>query len=186
MRLLLHGCCADCTLKYLISFSDDQLVRLSEKPEVTVYYYNPNIQPRSEYLARLKAIQKICEENKVKLIVADWSPREYFAAQIRNMIHDSRLMKKNERCPRCWELRISKTAEYAKENGYEAFSSTLVTSQYQNSEVIKKIAEKNAKKLGVRFYVPEIVCRDLKTKGFYKQIYCGCVYSLAERYEEKY
>jgi predicted adenine nucleotide alpha hydrolase (AANH) superfamily ATPase len=60
----------------------------SLKDEVVAYFYNPNIHPRAEYLARLKAIQKIVEENKIKLVVPDWSPREYF----------EKIKDKNNRC----------------------------------------------------------------------------------------
>ena len=69
MRLLVHSCCADCLVKLT-------KVLEGEKLEITAYFYNPNIHPRAEYLSRLKAIQQIADENKVKLTVADWSPKE--------------------------------------------------------------------------------------------------------------
>jgi len=81
---------------------------------------------------------------------------------------------------------LEATAKYAAENNFEVFSSTLVTSEYQNQEKIEKIANKLAEKYKIKFWKPKEMCCDLKTSGFYKQFFCGCVYSLRERYEEKY
>ena len=165
MRVLVQVCCADC----LVRFFDG-------KTEIEGYFYNPNIQPRAEYLCRLAAAQKIAGEKKLKLIVADWSPKEYFGA----------VKNDKKRCENCWKLRIEKTAEYAKASGFEYFSTTLLSSQYQNREMIKKIGEAAGKKYGVKFWEPEKIERELKTKGFYKQFFCGCGYSMVERMEEKY
>ena len=166
MKILLHGCCADCTLKFLVG----------TKEEVAVYFYNPNIHPRSEYLARLKAMQKVCLEKAVKLIVADWSPREYFE-EVKTPLN---------RCSKCWQLRLEKSAKYAADKGYTHLATTLMTSQYQDGETVRKIGMEASKRAGVRFYEPDEIECELKTSGFYKQNYCGCGYSLIERMEEKY
>lgn len=183
MKLLLHACCADCALKFLESAK-------MEKSETVIYYYNPNIHPRAEYSARLKAMQKVAEENKVKVIVADWRPREYFdslnSSVLRTSPFDRGDLNKPNRCIKCWELRLDKSAEYAAKNGFEAFSSTLVTSEYQDQGKIEKIAQAKAEKYKIKFWKPKEVVKELKTSGFYKQFFCGCVYSLEERYEEKY
>lgn len=173
MKLLLHACCADCALKFLESAK-------AEKIERTIYYYNPNIHPRAEYSARLKAMQQVALENKVKIIIPDWRPVEYF-----EKVGQENLERAN-RCVRCWDLRLDKSAEYAAKNGFEAFSSTLVTSEYQDEEKIEKIAKAKAEKYKIKFWRPKEVVKELKTSGFYKQFFCGCVYSLRERYEEKY
>jgi len=192
MKLLLHACCADCCFKFLKSTEDQNL-------ETTIYYYNPNIHPRAEYTARLKAMQQIAAENKIKIIVPDWRPREYFenlnpspigklGASLLDPPEAGRQgdLIKEERCIKCWNLRLEATAKYAAENGFDAFSSTLVTSEYQDQEKIEKIAENKAVKYKIKFWKPKEICCDLKTSGFYKQFFCGCVYSLRERYEEKY
>jgi len=186
MKLLLHACCADCALKFLESAKTENI-------ETTIYYYNPNIHPRAEYLTRLLALRKVVEK-KANIIVPDWRPRDYF-----NRINPSPLGKlgvspfdngdpvgKPNRCIKCWNLRLEATAKYAAENNFEVFSSTLVTSEYQNQEKIEKIANKLAEKYKIKFWKPKEMCCDLKTSGFYKQFFCGCVYSLRERYEEKY
>ena len=170
MKLLLHACCADCALKFFESAKKENL-------ETTIYYYNPNIHPRAEYLTRLLAIRKIVEKN-TKIIVPDWKPKDYFL-KIKSD-------KAGERCVDCWNLRLEKTAEFAAKNDFEYFSSTLVTSEYQDQEKIEKIAVNIAEKYGVKFWKPKEICCDLKTSGFYKQFFCGCVYSMKERYEEKY
>ena len=180
MKLLLHACCADCALKFLESIKNENL-------ETTIFYYNPNIHPRAEYLARLVAIKKMVEE-KAKIIVPDWRPREYFEKI--NLPPTPFFNKtgaiKEQRCIKCWNLRLEATAKYAAENGFDTFSSTLVTSEYQDQETIQKIAGAKAKKYKIEFWKPEHVCTCLKTAGFYKQFFCGCVYSMRERYEEKY
>lgn len=169
MKLLIQACCADCLLKFIDSIKKEN----EEVTEITVYFYNPNIHPRSEYLARLKAIKKISEENKIKLIVADWSPREWFS-QVKT------------RCDDCWRLRLRKTFEYAVDKGFEGVSSTLVTSHYQDQKTIEKIAKELEDAYKIKFLIPKKVSKDLKTTGFYKQNYCGCCYSLVETWGEKY
>jgi hypothetical protein len=81
---------------------------------------------------------------------------------------------------------LGKTFEYAKEKGFEAVSSTLVTSHYQNKEKIGEIGKMLEKEFGIKFLVPEKVSSELKTSGFYKQNYCGCCYSLVEAWIEKF
>jgi predicted adenine nucleotide alpha hydrolase (AANH) superfamily ATPase len=182
MKLLLHACCADCILKFVDSIKESH----SEIDEIVAYFYNPNIQPRSEYLARLKAIQKVAEENKINLVIPDWSPKEYFRTNPSKSPFDKGDFKKPKRCEKCWRLRLEKTFEYAADKKIDLVSSTLVTSHYQNSEKIKEIAESLEKKYKIKFLVPEKISKDLKTKGFYKQNYCGCAYSLVEMFEGKF
>lgn len=163
-KILLHVCCADCGLKMLAG--------ADEENEIMVYYYNPNIHPRSEYLSRLAAVQKMI---KNKIIVPDWRPEEYF-----------KNIDAKDRCQSCWQLRLRKTAEYAAKNGFDGFGSTLVASKYQQREKIIEIGEDLARKYKLVFWQPKEINCELKTSGFYKQFFCGCVYSLRERFEEKY
>ena len=177
MKVLVHTCCADCLLKMVDSLKDEPM-------EAVGYFYNPNIHPRSEYLARLKAAQKICEENKIKLIVPDWSPKEWF-----NSVKPTLPSIKKEdrvRCEECWKLRLKKMFEYAKKNGFEVISSTLITSHYQNRKKIIEIGKNLEKEFGIKFLIPKKVSSDLKTTGFYKQNYCGCGYSLVESWTSKF
>ena len=147
MKLLIHACCADCLIKMIES------LKLEKKfDEIEIYYYNPNIHPRSEYQSRLKAMQLMFKD--FKLIIPDWRPNDYFKV----------IKEKNKRCFDCWNLRLEKTAKFAKENGFNQFTSTLLTSEYQNSEKIQSIGGKIAKKYEIKFLVPKNVCKKLKTK----------------------
>ena len=171
MKLLIHTCCADCLLKMVES------IKLEKRfDEIEVYYYNPNIHPRSEYQSRLKAMQLMIKD--LKLIIPDWKPSDYFGV-VKNK-------EKGKRCVDCWNLRLEETAKFAKKNAFAAFSSTLLTSEYQNTKKIEEIGKKIAKKYDIEFFIPEKVCKNLETKGFYKQVFCGCCYSLVERFEEKF
>lgn len=179
MKILLHSCCADCLLKYI-----DGLKNKYTDCLVDIYYYNPNIHPRTEYLARLDAVRAVNfnEIKKVypntKLIIADWSPKEYFE-KLNGITNKSR-------CPQCWSLRLEKSFEYAKLNKYDAVSSTMITSTYMDRETIEKIGLTLNKRYGIPFVYDLEFNQDLETKGFYKQNYCGCVFSLQERMIEKF
>jgi len=205
MKLLIHACCADCLLKMVESIKSEK-----KFSEIAVYYYNPNIHPRSEYQSRLKAMQLMILN--LKMIVPDWKPSDYFGvvnlspdkpgsllnkeALIQNLsvptkvgtspLNKGRNLKKGVRCVKCWGLRLEETAKFAKKNGFDGFSSTLLTSEYQNSEMIEKIGKEIGEKYEIEFLVPKNICKKLETKGFYKQVFCGCCYSLAERFEEKF
>ncbi len=176
MKLLIHACCADCLLKMVESIKEEDNLT-----DVTVYYYNSNIHPRSEYQSRLKAMQLMIGD--LKMIVADWKPSEYFNC-LKPIPNPS--LDRAGRCASCWKLRLEKTAEFAKKNGFDSFTSTLVTSEYQNSEMIEKIGKEIGKNHNIQFLVPNKICKKLETKGFYKQVFCGCCYSLTERFEEKF
>jgi epoxyqueuosine reductase len=173
--ILLHCCCANCVLDFIDN--------LSKKPDLTLYYYNPNIHPRSEYLARLEAIKKVNKLLNKKLVVADYRPEEYFQAQ--KKLNNADIMT-DKRCANCWALRLKKVFAYAAQNEYPSVSTTLLQSKYQNQKQIIEIGKNLANIYSLKFFVPGLVkCRTIR-KGFYKQNYCGCVYSLKEKLENKY
>jgi hypothetical protein len=151
---------------------------------VTLYYYNPNIHPQSEFTARQMALKKIAEEQHIPLVVANWTPDDYFGS-IEHLSRDERF-DRNIRCPHCWTLRLGKTFSYAKAHGFTHVSSTLITSSYMDKEKILVIAKRLEEETGIEFHVPKTIACDVKTKGFYKQNYCGCAYSLLERLNEKH
>lgn len=175
MKILVHSCCADCLLKLVEAMKQESDKNL----ELTAYVYNPNIHPRSEYLSRLKAVQQIAKEIKIELVVADWSPKEWFEV-------NKNKFEKPERCHRCWKLRLEKSFEYAKKHGFGAVTATLLTSHYQDRNKIEKIGKDLAKKYEIKFLAPKNININLETKGFYKQNYCGCGWSLVETWSEKF
>ena len=178
-KLLLHTCCANCALQFINSLN---LVNKpdSRKYEVTLYFDNDNIHPRTEYLARLEATRYIAQEHQLKLVVADWTPKKWYSA----ISKDNTKLLPN-RCNKCWNYRLQQTVNYAQQNGFTTFSTTLLTSHYQNYDQINKIAlslqNPNLSFLATPRNTPEV-----PTKGFYKQNYCGCMYSLVERMEQKW
>lgn len=178
-RVLIHACCADCLSKIITD-------KTIEEFEKEVYFYNPNIHPRSEYLARLKAIQGVCLNNNIKLTIADWSPKEYFNAI--KELQTSKSIYTKQRCLACWRLRIGMSLEYAIKSNFHFFTSTLLTSHYMDHDKIIEIAKDllGNREIGMKLIVPSIECCDVKTGGFYKQNYCGCIYSLLEKYNEKF
>ena len=189
--MLIHVCCADCFLKIYQT--------LKHGENVSLFFYNPNLHPREEYYARLRALKRVIakletEDNKkIKLIIPDYKPQEYFEKlnlkKDENLAEDLlKIPPKNRRCPICWRLRLEALFHYAKENGYKKVSSTLFSSSYQNIEKIKQIASALSQKYDIEFYLPDQKKLDKYqlTKGFYKQNYCGCVFSLVEKVREKY
>ncbi len=170
--LLLHTCCTDCALKAFHSLQ-------AKFSEITLYFDNSNIHPRSEWLARLETVKQIAKQEKLELIVADWSPKKWFAA-----IGEKRDGAGIERCKRCWEMRLNGTVEKCRELGITSFSTTLLSSKYQNREMITETGKKLAgKDLNFVEFKTSGTCPN--SKGFYMQNYCGCVYSLKERMEGK-
>lgn len=171
MRLLLHICCAPCLIY--------PYERLREKGfEVTGFFYNPNIHPFSEYNNRRQALVGFADKySKLEIIYPEYLPQEYFRAV--NLKKES-----PGRCAICWSLRLRKTAEYAKENGFNSFSTTLLVSPYQDQDLLKTIGDAVAKQEAIEFYYEDFrpgfrqAHNQAKAGGIYRQKYCGCIYSL--------
>ena len=177
MKLLLHTCCAPCSV-YCI----DEL--RSENIEPTIYWYNPNIHPYQEYKARRDCLKEYTKSIDIEAVFEeDYGLREF----CKNVVDDL-----DNRCKNyCYKVRLEQTVKYAKENGYNAFSTTLLVSPYQNHEALKELGKELAEKYNVQF-----VYRDFRTGfregqakarelGLYMQKYCGCVFSEEDRYLSK-
>lgn len=177
--LLTHVCCSVCALKLV---GDTPVLN---KHNQVMYYYNPNIHPESEWHARRGALQKVTTKLGYRVIVENWCPKDYFE-QIKILAENEMVENKKLRCPLCWSVRLVKTFEYAKNNGFAQVTTTMLTSEYMDKKIITAIGKKFAKDYGVEFVVPQVnKCKNC-ARGFYKQNYCGCVYSLKERLQEKY
>lgn len=175
-KLLLHTCCADCAIKAIKNFESN-----NPTLQPILYFSNSNIHPRTEYLARQKALQKTAEELNIEIIGANWSPRNWF--KVINYKEDNENLR---RCRKCWQLRLENTAKEAIRRDITRFSTTLMTSHYQNARIIKEIGANMAHKYQLEFLNITKKSHNIKTKGFYKQNYCGCVFSLRERYISKF
>lgn len=177
MKLLLHTCCAPCSVYCIDSLRE-------EKIEPTIYWYNPNIHPYMEYKARRDCLKEYCEQIGANVILEEDYGLDEFCRQVINDL--------NNRCSQyCYKVRLEQTAKYAKENGYDAISTTLLVSPYQKHEVLKQMGEEIAKKYGLTFLYRDfrIGFRQGQAKarelGLYMQKYCGCVFSEEERYAKQ-
>lgn len=174
MKLLLHTCCAPCSVYCIQSLR-------SENIEPTVYWFNPNIHPYMEYKARRDTLKQYINTIGVKGIFNENYGLVEFC---KNVINDL-----ENRCAKyCYKIRLEQTAKYAKENGYTHFSTTLLISPYQNHDTIKKIGEEIAQKYGLTFLYRDFRPgfregqNEARELGLYMQKYCGCVFSEESRY----
>ena len=174
MKLLLHICCGPCALYPLKELAGKKF------ESITGYYYNPNIHPPSEYKKRKDALLSVEKNLNFEIVYPAYRMEEYFKKIASN--EDT-----PERCGLCWELRLSQTADFAAANGFDAFSTTLLISPYQDHELVKKIGEKIAREKGISFYYEDFrkgfreSQEEAKKQDLYRQKYCGCVFSELER-----
>lgn len=177
MKLLLHACCAPCSV-----YCVDTL--RSEGIEPTIFWYNPNIHPYMEYRNRREALREYSEMMGLKCIFDDQYGLDEFCKNVVN--------KLSSRCVQyCYPVRIRRLFKYARDNGYDAVSTTLLYSIYQKHDVIKKYMEELSLEFGIKFIYRDfrIGFREGQTKarnlGLYMQKYCGCIFSEEDRYIDK-
>ncbi|WP_455652853.1 epoxyqueuosine reductase QueH [Phascolarctobacterium sp.] len=176
MKLLLHACCGPCAC-----YPAEKL--LADGKAFDILYFNPNIHPYKEFKRRLNALRELCEKKRYKLIVDKSYPLEDC---VRGMLAEPTI-----RCAYCYRVRMRYAARYAKENGYDAFSTTLLVSPYQKHELIIQMAEEAAKEFDIPFYYEDFRAGyqrgvDISLElELYRQPYCGCVFSERDRYEKK-
>ena len=179
MNLLLHICCGPC------SCYPEKVLR-EQGIEPTGYFFNPNIHPYKEWDMRLKAAEEFAARSEMKIItdkhymLRDFLRRALAAEQV-----------ENGRCRMCYTWRLEETARYAAENGFDAFTSTLFYSIYQQHELMRETAEHFAKVYGVKFHYEDFRPGwqegiDMSVEmGLYRQPYCGCIFSEEERYSRE-
>lgn len=150
--------------------------------QVIVYFYNPNIYPDNEYQKRLEAERTLCRHFGCELVEADYCPNEFYEVAIGLENEPER----GKRCDKCFELRLKKTAEFAKSRGIEKFTTSIVISPHKNFQKLSEIGEKIAQDEGLNFLAIDFKKKDgfLKTNKIsrelelYRQNYCGCKFSL--------
>lgn len=191
--LLLHSCCAPCS-SYVLEY-------LSQYFAITVFYYNPNIYPESEYEKRVEEQQRLidrmnCENaeaadeagmrrHAIRFLEGRFEPERFYAA-VKGL---EQIPEGGERCHACFRLRLGCAAAAAREGGFDYVTTTLTISPLKNAEVLNEIGEEAAERFGVK-WLPS----DFKKKngykrstelsqeyGLYRQNYCGCVFSKKER-----
>jgi len=178
MKLLLHCCCAPCSVSFVKKLRDENI-----KPRL--FWYNPNIHPFTEYASRRDNLKSFADAENTELVLCDEYGLRAFLAEVYAKINEPR-------CETCYRLRLEKTAAYAALNGFSAFTTTLLISPYQNHDAIKCIGQEFASKYKVEFLYRDFrpLFREgqslARAKGFYMQKYCGCVFSEEERYQGNY
>lgn len=179
--LFLHACCAPCSsyvLEYLSQFFD-----------ITLFYYNPNIFPEAEYRKRVEEVRRLLSElpvkHPVRLLEGKYDPESFFALA---KGHEAE-PEGGERCALCYELRLREAAVLAKAGGYDYFTTTLSISPYKNAQKLNEIGARLEREYGVLYLPSDFKKRDgyrrsialSKEYHLYRQDYCGCVFSKAER-----
>ncbi|MBC5683837.1 epoxyqueuosine reductase QueH [Ruminococcus sp. NSJ-13] len=184
-RLLLHSCCAPCS-SYVLEY-------LSQYFEVTVFYYNPNIYPESEYTKRVLEQQKLISEMRFKHPVT-FIAGNYDSEKFYNMARGMENVKEGgERCFKCYELRLREAAKIAKNGEYDFFTTTLSISPLKNAQKLNEIGMLLAEEYGIEYLLSDFKKKNgykrsvelSEQYGLYRQDYCGCVFSMKERKEAK-
>lgn len=176
-KLLLHSCCGPCStsvIKQLIKYFD-----------ITVYFYNPNVEPKEEYEKRKNTqkelITKLNKKYNINFIEGDYENNLYHQT-IKGLESD---LEGGQRCSKCFYLRLEKSAKYAKEKTSDYFATTLSVSPYKNSKLINEIGTKLSNIYNVKYLLSDFKKREgyknsiLLSKEYklYRQDYCGCIYS---------
>jgi len=176
-KILLHSCCAPC--------SSSVIERVSKNYEITVLFYNPNIEPELEYIKRKDEQIKFLNRLNVPYLNTLYENEE-FKTMVANYQDEP---ENGKRCQFCFEIRLAKTVQLAKEKGFDTFGTTLTVSPYKNSEFINQIGLKLADKnkieyLNLDFKKDNGYQRSIEiAKAFklYRQNYCGCITSKGEK-----
>jgi predicted adenine nucleotide alpha hydrolase (AANH) superfamily ATPase len=176
MKILLHQCCGPCSIFPI------EILK-NEKFEITGFFYNPNIHPMTEFYKRLETTMILNKNSGINTIVNE----EYGLINFtRNVV-----FREKHRCKYCYSLRIEETAKTAKEKGFDAFTSSLLYSKYQDHDLMIELFKEASEKFEIEF-----LYRDFRTgwkegilkskeMGLYRQQYCGCIYSEEDRYHKQ-
>ncbi len=175
--LFLHCCCAPCSsyvLEYLCDYFD-----------ITVFFYNPNITESEEYNKRANELVRLIGEmgldDKVQFINGDYEPRKF--TEISKGLETE--PEGGVRCHKCYGLRLEKTAQVAKEMGFEYFTTTLSISPHKDAQVLNNIGKELADKYEIGYLFSDFKkrngykrsCELSQIYNLYRQDYCGCIYS---------
>ncbi len=172
-KFLLHVCCGPCSVAIF--------EELSKQFELVVHFYNPNIHPQEEYEKRKKEVVGLCNELNIPFVEEDYDPEEWLEL-VEEYKHEP---EGGKRCPVCFQMRLEKAAQYAKDNGFQYFCTSLTSGRNKYASVINPIGLEVGEKYGVNFLEEdwkkkgrqEKASKLIKKKGIYQQDYCGCKYS---------
>ena len=180
--ILLHSCCGPC--------SSACIDRLKEYFDITVVYYNPNIEPIDEYIHRKNEQVRLLKEWNIKYLDCDYD-NDLWVDTTKYLTKE---LEGGKRCSVCFGIRLKYTANMAKRLGFDYFGTTLTVSPHKDSQLINRIGGSIGSNLGIKYLYSDFKKRDgykkscefAKQYNLYRQDYCGCLYSKEcdEMYEE--
>ncbi len=177
-KLLLHSCCAPCSGEVMEAL-------LASNIDFSIFFYNPNIHPVQEYEIRKQENIKFAEKHNIPLIDADYDKDNWFE-RVKGLEYEP---ERGKRCTVCFDMRFERTALYAHEHGFPVISSSLGISRWKDMNQINDSGVRAASRYENITYWTYNWRKDggagrmyeiAKREGFYKQEYCGCVYSLRD------
>ncbi len=174
--LLLHACCAPC--------SSAVLEKISEVFDITLFFYNPNISPESEFVFRLEELGRLVSEMKLEgtEIIAPGYDNSEFEEIAKGL---EQLPEGGARCYKCYKLRLDKSVSYAKEHGFDYVTTTLSISPHKNAQWLNEIGLELGEKYEMKYLCSDFKkeegykrsCELSKIYDLYRQSYCGCRHS---------
>lgn len=180
--ILLHSCCGPC--------SSACIDRIKDYFDITVIYYNPNIEPIDEYLHRKNEQIRLLKEWNIKFMDCDYD-NDTWKEKTKYLSEE---LEGGKRCSVCFGIRLKYTAQKALEEGFDYFGTTLTVSPHKNSQLINKIGGSIGESLGIKFLYSDFKKKEgykksiefSKQYNLYRQDYCGCLYSKEgnRKYEE--
>ena len=177
-KVLLHSCCAPCSGEVIQAMIKSGI-------NLTIFFYNPNIHPKKEYEIRKNENIKYAQKVGINFIDADYDVQNWFKRAKGLELEPER----GKRCTMCFDMRFERTALYAYENGFDMITSSLGISRWKNMQQINECGEKAASKYpGIAYWTynwrkdggSSRMYEIAKEENFYKQEFCGCVYSLRD------
>lgn len=176
-KVLMHSCCAPCAGELMEAM-------IASGVELTIFFYNPNIHPKKEYEIRKNENIKYAEKLGIKFVDADYDVQNWFQ-RAKGLEWEP---ERGIRCTACFDMRFERTALYAYENGYKVFTSSLGISRWKDMNQINDSGERAAAHYDVTYWTynwrkdggSARMYEIAKRENFYKQEYCGCIYSLRD------
>ena len=180
-KVLMHSCCAPC--------AGDLMERMKESGiDLTIFFYNPNIHPKKEYEIRKNENIRFAEKLNIPFIDADYDVQNWFS-RAKGLEYSP---ERGERCTKCFDMRFERTALYAYENNFKIITSSLGISRWKNMDQINDCGVRAANNYeGIIYWTynwrkgggAERMYKIAKREEFYKQEYCGCIFSLRDSNE---
>lgn len=176
-RMLLHVCCGPCA-PYVVE-------QLKKEYELTLYFYNPNIHPQEEYDRRLAEAHRLAEDSGLEMIVEKYDPENWHTAT--KGLENAK--EKGARCEVCFDIRLSEAAKVASNMKFDFFAAVLSISPHKDSVMINRVGVSAGSDHDVTFLEAnwkkkegyKITTKMSDDMGFYRQNYCGCVFSLRDK-----